>query len=118
MNFIFTLFISTTLITDHLLNHFHSNKTLSYTKQYAKGYVYHDENENLSMDNNEIGIPDVFVSNGVEIVKTDKDGKFRIPVSDDAIIFVIKPRSWMTPINNLNLPQFYYIHKPLSLIHI
>ena len=59
MNFIFTLFISTTLITDHLLNHFQSNKTLSNTKQYAKGYVYHDENENLSMDNNEIGIPDV-----------------------------------------------------------
>ena len=112
MNFIFTLFISTTLITDHLLNHFHSNKTLSNTKQYAKGYVYHDENENLSMDNNEIGIPDVYVSNGVEIVKTDKDGKYKIPVSDDAIVFVIKPRNWMTPINDLNLPQFYYIHKP------
>ena len=64
------------------------------------------------MDNNEIGIPDVYVSNGVEIVKTDKDGKYKIPVSDDAIIFVIKPRNWMTPINDLNLPQFYYIHKP------
>ena len=64
------------------------------------------------MDNNEIGIPDVYVSNGVEIVKTDKDGKYKIPVSDDAIVFVIKPRNWMTPINDLNLPQFYYIHKP------
>ena len=51
-------------------------------------------------------------TDGVEIVKTDKDGKFRIPVSDAIIFFVIKPRNWMTPINDLNLPQFYYIHKP------
>ena len=112
MSFIFTLILSLHLTTVPFLSHFQPKNTLSFTKQYAKGYVYHDENENLSMDNNEIGIPDVYVSNGVEIVKTDKDGRYKIPVSDDAIIFVIKPRNWMTPINDLNLPQFYYIHKP------
>ena len=64
------------------------------------------------MDNNEPGIPNVYVSNGVEIVKTDKNGKYSIQISDDAIIFLIKPKDWMTPVNELNLPQFYYIHKP------
>ena len=112
MSFIFTLLLTSNLIPLTFLSYFQPHDTLSYQKQYAKGYVYHDKNENLSMDNNEIGISGVYVSNGVEIVRTDKDGKYKIPVSDDAIIFVIKPRDWMTPINDLNLPQFYYIHKP------
>ena len=81
-------------------------------KKIAKGFVYNDINGNKTMDNNEPGIPNVYVSNGVEIVKTDKNGKYSISISDDAIIFVIKPRDWMTPVNELNLPQFYYIHKP------
>ena len=81
-------------------------------KKVAKGTVYHDINGNKTMDNNEPGIPNVYVSNGVEIVKTDKNGKYSIPISDDAIIFLIKPKDWMTPVNELNLPQFYYIHKP------
>ena len=85
---------------------------LNNKKNIAKGAVYHDINGNMTMDNNEPGIPNVYVSNGVEIVKTDKNGKYSIPVSEDAIIFVIKPRDWMTPLNELNLPQFYYIHKP------
>ena len=81
-------------------------------KKIAKGAVYHDINGNKTMDNNEPGIPNVYVSNGVEIVKTDKNGKYSIPISDDAIIFLIKPKDWITPVNELNLPQFYYIHKP------
>jgi len=81
-------------------------------KKIAKGFVYNDINGNKTMDNNEPGIPNVYVSNGVDIVKTDKNGKYSISISDDAIIFVIKPRDWMTPVNELNLPQFYYIHKP------
>ena len=91
----------------HLIPNLLNNK-----KNIAKGAVYHDINGNNTMDNNEPGIPNVYVSNGVEIVKTDKNGKYSIPVSEDAIIFVIKPRDWMTPLNELNLPQFYYIHKP------
>ena len=81
-------------------------------KKVAKGAVYHDINGNKTMDNNEPGIPNVYVSNGVKIVKTDKNGKYSIPISDDAIIFLIKPKDWITPVNELNLPQFYYIHKP------
>ena len=78
----------------------------------AKGFVYHDTNENRSKEDSEKGIPDVAVSNGVDIVLTDENGAYEIPVSDDAVIFIIKPRDWMTPLNDDNLPQFYYLHKP------
>lgn len=81
-------------------------------EELARGYVYHDVNENGNMDSNETGISGVFVSNGVDLVQTDAEGQYSIPVSEDAIIFVIKPRDWMTPVNEENLPRFFYIHKP------
>lgn len=81
-------------------------------EELAHGIVFHDENENNLKEESEKGISGVLVSNGVQIVQTDHDGKYSIPVSDDAILFVIKPRNWMTPVNDLNLPQFFYLHKP------
>ncbi len=78
----------------------------------ATGIVFDDQNGNGRRDPGEPGLPDVRVSNGKAIVKTDADGRYHLKISDDAIIFVIKPRNWMTPVNELNLPQFFYIHKP------
>jgi N terminal of Calcineurin-like phosphoesterase len=80
--------------------------------QIAQGVVYEDLNNNRRRDADEPGIKDIKVSNGKDIVLTDNDGKYQIPVSDDCIVFVIKPRGWMTPLNSNKLPQFYYIHKP------
>ncbi len=81
-------------------------------EQLAKGFVFHDENNNQQKDPGEQGIKGVAVSNGKDIVVTGPDGEYGLPVSDDAILFVIKPRNWMTPLNEVNLPQFYYLHKP------
>jgi hypothetical protein len=81
-------------------------------QELAKGTVFNDANNNLEMDDTESGIAGVAVSNGVDIVQTNETGQYEIPVSDDAVIFIIKPRDWMTPVNELNLPQFYYLHKP------
>jgi hypothetical protein len=81
-------------------------------EEQARGYVYHDINGNKVMDGSEKGIAGVAVSNGSDIVQTNKQGEYEIPVSDDAIVFVIKPKDWMTPLNDENLPQFYYLHKP------
>lgn len=78
----------------------------------ARGIVFHDLNDNQLRDPGEPGIEGIRVSNGAEIVKTDTDGRYEIPIDDDTILFVIKPRNWATPVNELNLPQFYYIHKP------
>ncbi len=78
----------------------------------ATGVVFHDLNGNGKLDDGEAGIAGVKVSNGQQIVLTDDDGKYEIPIDDDTVIFVIKPRDWMTPVDEANLPQFYYIHKP------
>jgi len=93
----------------------HTPRTSSKGDNYhthAQGVVYHDENGNRKRDPDEKGIPGIKVSNGSEIVMTNADGKYETHVSDDTIVFVIKPRGWMTPINEDKLPQFYYIHKP------
>jgi hypothetical protein len=28
------------------------------------------------------------------------------------VVFVVKPSGWMTPVDENNLPQFSYVHKP------
>jgi 3',5'-cyclic AMP phosphodiesterase CpdA len=60
----------------------------------------------------EVGIAGVKVSNGLEVVHTDAEGRYRLSIDDDTILFVIKPRDWMTPTDELGLPRFYTIHKP------
>jgi hypothetical protein len=78
----------------------------------ARGVVFHDKDKDGKRDDGEPGIGGVRVSNGREIVKTDVDGKYELGIDDDTTLFVIKPRDWMTPVNELKLPQFYYVHKP------
>lgn len=82
------------------------------TYQIAKGVVYHDQNANGKRDRNETGVAGVHVSNGREVVTTGKDGSYALPISDDATIFVVKPRGYRFPVNDRYLPQFYYTHKP------
>ena len=81
-------------------------------QDYATGTVYADANGNGSRERNEAGIADVSVTNGVKVVQTDAEGRYRLPVQDDNIIAVIKPAGYAVPLNEDNLPQFYRIHKP------
>jgi len=78
----------------------------------ARGIVFHDANGNQKFDDGEQPLPNVRVSNGAEIVLTDDNGRYAIPVTDDAILFVIKPRGYRTPLSVDMLPRFYYVHKP------
>ena len=78
----------------------------------ATGTVFLDTNGNQVKDDTEKGLPEVRVSNGEDIVKTDANGQYSLAVSDDTILFVIKPRGFMTPVNENRLPRFYYVHKP------
>ena len=78
----------------------------------ATGTVFLDTNGNQVKDDNEKGLPGVRVSNGQDIVETDANGQYALAVSDDSILFVIKPRGFMTPVDENRLPKFYYIHKP------
>ncbi|MCA9163950.1 MAG: calcineurin-like phosphoesterase family protein [Planctomycetales bacterium] len=78
----------------------------------ARGHVFHDVNGNGLRDEGESPIPDVRVSNGRQIVKTNADGAWELPIDTDDIVFVIKPSGWRTPLSETMLPRFYYIHKP------
>jgi hypothetical protein len=82
------------------------------TEEFATGVVYHDANGNAQREDGEAGIAGVRVSNGRDIVQTGPDGTYKIAIDDDCIIFVIKPRGWMTRVDELQIPRFYYIHKP------
>ncbi len=78
----------------------------------ARGTVYHDLNDNRLRNKWEPGLAGVRVSNGRDIVLTDAEGRYEIPVDHDDIVFVIKPRGYRTPLSADQLPRFYYIHKP------
>ncbi len=80
--------------------------------QEARGVVFDDANGNGHREPSEPGIAGVRVSNGSDVVATDSQGGYALPVSVDTIVFVIKPRDWTPPVDALNLPRFWYVHKP------
>jgi len=77
-----------------------------------RGYIYDDLNKNGKRDGREKGVVDVAVSNGKEVVLTDSKGAYQLPLGRDNIVFVVKPAGYEFPLNENNLPEFYYIHKP------
>lgn len=78
----------------------------------ARGYVFHDIDGNGVFDDGESGVEGVTVSNGREVVATDARGRYVLPVSNDTILFVIKPRGWGTALDADGISRGYYIHKP------
>ncbi|MBL9128486.1 MAG: hypothetical protein JNL97_12605, partial [Verrucomicrobiales bacterium] len=78
----------------------------------ARGTVFDDRNGNGIRDAREPGLPGVRVSNQRDIVVTDAQGRWELPVSDDSVVFVVKPRGWMPPTDRHHLPRFFYVHKP------
>lgn len=78
----------------------------------AMGRVYEDANGNGRFDRREKGIAGVGVSNGREVVLTDRDGKYEIALREGDVLFVIKPAGYQYLVNKDQLPQFYYSHKP------
>ncbi|MEI6512867.1 MAG: calcineurin-like phosphoesterase family protein [bacterium] len=75
----------------------------------TNGVVFNDLNGNNKLDTGEKGLPGVGVSNGTQIVVTDKNGRYSLPLMVGSTLFVIKPKGWMTPINADKLWQSYYI---------
>ena len=78
----------------------------------ATGVVFVDANANQLHDADELGLADIRVSNGRDVVVTDKDGRYKLTVDDDSIVFVIKPTGYSTVMDKDHLARFYYIHKP------
>lgn len=83
-----------------------------FAQEKAKGIVYEDVNKNGKKDKKEKVLSNVLVSNGVDVVATNKKGMYELPITNDAPIFVIKPAGYQFPLDGFNLPKFYYLHKP------
>lgn len=89
-----------------------AQSTATAEEQVATGAVFDDRNRNGRQDDNEPGVADVSVSNGRDVVRTDDEGRYELAVTDETIIFITKPADYMVPVDENQLPQFYYIHYP------
>jgi hypothetical protein len=79
----------------------------------ATGVVFEDRSGTGRRQPGDPGIAGVLVSNGREVVKTDANGRYALPVADETIIFVVKPTGYAVPVEpGVMLPRFYYIHQP------
>lgn len=97
------------LISLFILTGCSQTRLVAQTPETVQGTVYHDQNRNGTLDSGEPGVANVLVSNGIEIDRTDADGTYELPLRDQSVLFVIKPRDWMTPVDELNIPRFYHI---------
>lgn len=84
----------------------------AFGEQIVRGVVFNDVDRDSVRDPLEPGIAGVRVSNGHDIVETDATGHYALPISPHEMVFVLKPRDWTPPLDEANLPRFYYIHAP------
>jgi C terminal of Calcineurin-like phosphoesterase/N terminal of Calcineurin-like phosphoesterase len=79
----------------------------------VSGMVFEDRDSSGVASSANPGLAGVLVSNGRDIAVTDADGRYTLPLPDEATIFVIKPVGFMPPIEPMtNLPRFYRHHQP------
>ena len=76
------------------------------------GYVYLDENKDLVKDEGDRGLPDISVSNGCSVVQTDQNGRYEITLAPFEILFISKPANFSLPLDENNVPKFFYRHYP------
>jgi hypothetical protein len=80
----------------------------------VSGFVYENRSGARRRQVSDPAISGVLVSNGRDVVKTDADGHYTLPIDDESVIFVIKPTGYASPVNEEMLPRFYYIHQPVG----
>jgi hypothetical protein len=77
-----------------------------------QGLVFNDLNGDSSHQPGEPGIANVLVSNGLDVVRTDANGRYEIGVRADMDLTVVQPAGWQVPVDLRMVPQFAYTHKP------
>lgn len=78
----------------------------------VRGTVFLDNNANGAQDSGETGIAGVAVSNGCEVVQTNSDGQYSLNIAANEILFISKPADLAVPVDENNVPQFFYRHYP------
>ncbi|MCU4155834.1 calcineurin-like phosphoesterase family protein [Carboxylicivirga sp. A043] len=74
------------------------------------GVVFIDENNNGLYDKGEAPLEGVLVSNQLEVVASDKKGRYQLPLRDGAFIYVVKPKGYQVITDSLNIPRYFYFH--------
>ena len=79
----------------------------------VSGQVFEDRDGSGMASPANPGLAGVLVSNGREVAVTGADGRYTLPLPEEATIFVVKPEGFMPPVEPLtNLPRFYRHHQP------
>lgn len=81
-------------------------------RETARGMVFVDSNGDGQRDSNEAGLAGVAVSNGCDVVLTDADGRYQLSLAATEILFISKPADYELPVDEHNLPRFFYRHYP------
>ena len=76
------------------------------------GQVFDDVNENSKLDGDEQGVAGVAVTNGVDVVQTDGEGRYELPVRDNMTVSITQPAGWQVPVDEDKVAQFSYNHLP------
>ena len=76
------------------------------------GVVFEDLDRDSIRDDDEPGVPDVRVSNGLDWTRTDAEGRYSIAARDDMNLTIVQPAGWRVPVDSKQVPQFFYVHKP------
>lgn len=80
-------------------------------REMARGHVF-DDTEGTAARSARSGIGGVMVSNGRDVVLTDRDGRWQLPIERGDSVFVIKPTGWSTPTRAGGMPAFSYLYQP------
>ena len=81
---------------------------------HASGVVFEDRNGSGCRRPGDPGIADVMVSNGRDVIRTDSEGRWSLPVASGDHLFVIKPSNWTTPGGPGGVPRSSHLHQPLG----
>src|SRR5579871_1640527 len=77
------------------------------------GLVFEDRDGSGMASAANPGLAGVLVSNGRDVTVTGADGRYTLPLPDEATIFVVKPAGFTPPLElKTNLPRFYRHHQP------
>ncbi|UOB16711.1 calcineurin-like phosphoesterase C-terminal domain-containing protein [Abyssalbus ytuae] len=76
-------------------------------EKHIEGIVFIDKNSNTLFDAGDTVLPDILVSNGRDIVTTNKKGRYKIKTILHNPVFIIKPTGYISKIDSLNKVLFY-----------
>ncbi|MDQ6703828.1 MAG: Cna protein B-type domain containing protein, partial [Pseudomonadota bacterium] len=83
------------------------------SQETVKGVVFETRTGAGQRQADERGLAGVLVSNGREVVRTEPDGSYTLPIEDGMAVFVVKPTGYAVPLDaTTRLPRFSFVHQP------